>query len=116
MDPISVAFVDQVTLFSDFNRFFELLRPGFAPYDSNAFYMLEKSSKIILKTLIANLWTIFMSRMLLIQSLWVECKVCLSHAGGLRWQNPFLMIVQSAIKKPIMRRHLYDDHGLYAAC
>ena len=55
MDPISVAFVDQVTLFSDFNRFFELLRPGFAPYDSNAFYMLEKSSKIILKTLIANL-------------------------------------------------------------
>ena len=34
--------------------------------------------------------------MLLIQSLWVECKVCLSHAGGLRWQNLFLVTLQSA--------------------
>ena len=33
----------------------------------------------------------------LIQTLRVECKVCLSHAGGLRWQNLFLVIVQSAI-------------------
>ena len=32
-------------------------------------------------------------RMFPIQSLGVECKVCLSHAGGLRWQNLFLVIV-----------------------
>ena len=30
--------------------------------------------------------------MLLLQSHGVECKVCLSHAGGLRWQNLFLVI------------------------
>ena len=40
-DPISVAFIDQVALFSDFNRIFELHGPGFAAYDSIAFYMLE---------------------------------------------------------------------------
>ena len=32
-----VAFFDQVALFSDFNRSFELLGPGFAPYSSNVF-------------------------------------------------------------------------------
>ena len=32
-----------------------------------------------------------------IQSLEVECKVCLSHAGGLRQENLFLVIVESAI-------------------
>ena len=33
-DPVSVAFIDQVALFSDFNRLFELLGPDFAPYGS----------------------------------------------------------------------------------
>ena len=32
-----------------------------------------------------------------IQSLGGECEVCLSHVGGLRWQNQFLVIVESAI-------------------
>ena len=32
-----------------------------------------------------------------IQSLGVECEVCLSHAGDLRWQNLFLVIVERAI-------------------
>ena len=40
-DPISVALFDQVRLFSDFNRLFELLGPVFAPYSSNTFYILE---------------------------------------------------------------------------
>ena len=31
-------------------------------------------------------------RMLLIQSLWVERKVCLGHAGGLRCQNLFVTL------------------------
>ena len=35
-DPISVAWFDQVTLFSDFNRLFTFLGPGFSPYSSNA--------------------------------------------------------------------------------
>ena len=53
-DTISLAFFDQVPLFSDFNRLFELLGPVFVPCSSNAFYILEQSSKNILKTLIAN--------------------------------------------------------------
>ena len=53
-DPISVAYFDRVALFSDFNHLFELLGPGFAPYSSSAFYLLELSSKNILKTLTAN--------------------------------------------------------------
>ena len=32
-----------------------------------------------------------------IQSLAVECEVCLSNVGSLRWQNLFLVIVESAI-------------------
>ena len=32
-----------------------------------------------------------------IQSLGVECEVCLCHAGDLRWQNLFLVIVERAI-------------------
>ena len=40
-DPISVAFLDQVALFPDFNRLFELLGPSFARYSFNAFYILE---------------------------------------------------------------------------
>ena len=36
-----VAFFDQVALFSDFNRWFELLGPGFAPYSSNVFYIFR---------------------------------------------------------------------------
>ena len=35
--------------------------------------------------------------MLLIQNLWVDCKVCLRHAVDLRWKNLLLVIVQSAI-------------------
>ena len=43
-------------------------------------------------------------RVLLIQSLLVECKVCLSHAAGLRWQTDLLLvIVQSAIAKECAR-------------
>ena len=53
-DTISLAFFDQVPLFSDFNRLFELLGQDFVPCSSNAFYILEQSSKNILKTLIAN--------------------------------------------------------------
>ena len=45
-DLISVAFFDQVALFSDVNRLSELLGPGFstigfAPYVTNAFYTSE---------------------------------------------------------------------------
>ena len=40
-DPISVAFIDQVALFSDFNRLFKLLKWGFVPYGSNALYISE---------------------------------------------------------------------------
>ena len=36
-----VAFFHQVALFSDFNRSFELLGPGFAPYSSNVFYIFR---------------------------------------------------------------------------
>ena len=37
----SVGFIDQVSIFSDFIRLFELLGPGLTPYGSNAFYILE---------------------------------------------------------------------------
>ena len=40
-DTISVSFFKQVVLFSDFKGLFELPRPGFAPYSSNAFYILQ---------------------------------------------------------------------------
>ena len=53
-DPISVAYFNQVALFSDFNDLFELLGPGYAPFRSSAFYILELSSKNIFKTLAAN--------------------------------------------------------------
>ena len=53
-DPISVAFFDQVALFSDFNDLFELLEPGFSPYSSSTCYILHLSSKKILTTLTAN--------------------------------------------------------------
>ena len=53
-DPISVAYFDRVALFSDFKHLFWLLGPGFAPYSSSAFYILELSSKKIFKTLSAN--------------------------------------------------------------
>ena len=66
-----VAFFDLAALFSDFNHFFPLLGPGFAPYNSNAFYILEQSSKNISKMLFANVMNNFSFRklMLLIQSL-----------------------------------------------
>ena len=37
----SMGFIDQVAIFSDFIRLFELLGPGFTPYGSSAFYILE---------------------------------------------------------------------------
>ena len=40
-DPNSVAFFDQVALFPDSNGLFELLGPGFARYNCNAFYILK---------------------------------------------------------------------------
>ena len=40
-DPISVAFFNHVTFFSDINHLFQLLGSGFAPYSTNAFYILE---------------------------------------------------------------------------
>ena len=59
--------------------------------------------KDILKTLTANLWTIFVSKTYVSHTkpwsgMQTECKVCLSHARGLRWQNLFLVIVESAIQ------------------
>ena len=54
IDLLSVAFFDHAALFSDFNHFFPLLGPGFAPYSSNAFYILEQISKNISKMLFAN--------------------------------------------------------------
>ena len=51
---ISVAFFDQIALFSDFNHLFESLEPGFSPYSSSTFYILDLSSKKILTTLTAN--------------------------------------------------------------
>ena len=50
----SIGLIDQVAVFSDFIRLFELLGLGFTPYGSNAFYILELIPKIILKTLIVN--------------------------------------------------------------
>ena len=38
---MSVAFFDQAVVFSDFKHLFELLGPGFGPYSSSTFYMLE---------------------------------------------------------------------------
>ena len=40
-DPISAALFDQVASFSDLNHLCYLLGPGFAPYSSIAFYILE---------------------------------------------------------------------------
>ena len=57
--PISVAYFDRVALFSDFNHFILVTWPGFAPYSSSAFYILELSSKNTLKTLTTNLMNNF---------------------------------------------------------
>ena len=46
-DPILLAFIDQVALFSGFNQLFELLGTDFASYGGNTFYLLEQSSKIM---------------------------------------------------------------------
>ena len=96
---ISVAFFDHVALFSDFDHLFEWLGPGFAPYSSSAHYIIRIKFKNIVKNAPCQFYEQFScpERMLLIQSLWVECKVCLSHAGSLRWRNLFLVMVQSAI-------------------
>ena len=56
-------------------------------------------------------------RMFPIQSLGVECKVCLSHAGGLRWQNLFLVIVYnllawvSGLPEGVGERRFLDGGG-----
>ena len=50
----------QVTLISEFNGLFELL--GFTSYSSNPFYILEWSSKNILKMLITNFMNNFLVR------------------------------------------------------
>ena len=51
---------DQVALMSEFNGLFELL--GFTSYSSNPFYILEWSSKNILKMLITNFMNNFLVR------------------------------------------------------
>ena len=52
-DPILVAFFDRVSLFSDFNHLFELLHQVLFPIAVVPF-ILELSSKNILKSLTAN--------------------------------------------------------------
>ena len=83
-DPISVAFFDQVALFSDFNHLFWLIGPGFAPYRSSAFYILKLSSKKHFKKAHYEFYRQFScrKRMFHKQSVGVEWKVCLSHAGS----------------------------------
>ena len=61
-DPISVALFNQVALISEFNHLFELLGPGFTSYSSNPLYILEWSSRNILKTLITNFTNNFLVR------------------------------------------------------
>ena len=93
-DPISVAFFDQVTLFSDFNHLFELL---------DQVLLLIAVVPVIYWNYAKNAHCEFYEqfscrkRMFPIQSFGVEYKVCLRHAGGLIWQNLFLVIVESAI-------------------
>ena len=38
---LRIRFQYRLAIFSDFIRLFELLGPGFTPYGSNAFYILE---------------------------------------------------------------------------
>ena len=116
-DPISVAYFNQVALFSDFNDLFELLGPGFAPFRSSAFYILELSAKNILKTLAANSMNNFhvvlthvahtkpLSRM---QSL----SVSRGRSKVTKWapgQNLFLVIVQCAISKECARGGRWEE-------
>ena len=84
-DPNSVAFPDRVALFSVFNHLFELLDQVLLPIAVAPFYKLELCSKSILKFAHCELYEQFSCRkgMFPIQSLGVEYKVCLSHAGGL---------------------------------
>ena len=76
-DPILLAFFDRVALFSDFNHLFELLEQ----------VLLLLYFGILLKKHFKNAHCEFYEqfscrkRMFPIQSLGVECKVCLSHAG-----------------------------------
>ena len=83
-DPISVAFLDQVALFSDFHHFDELLGAGFAPYSSSAFYILEWNSKNILKTLTSNFMNNFD-----VGNAWCSSlsSFVWDTGGGLRRQN-----------------------------
>ena len=73
---VLAAFFNRVALFSDFNHLFELL---------DLLYI-----GIMLKKHFKNAHCEFYEqfscrkRMFPIQSLGVECKVCLSHSGGLR--------------------------------
>ena len=86
---VLVAFFDRVALFSVFDHLFESL---------DLLYI-----GIMLKKHFKNAHCEFYEqfscrkRMFPIQSFGVEYKVCLRHAGGLRWQNLFIVIVESAI-------------------
>ena len=84
-----------------FQPFIWVTGPGFAPYSSSDFYILELSSKKHFQNSHCEFYEQFScrKRMFPIQSLEVECEVCLNHAEGLRWQNLFLAIVESAINE-----------------
>ena len=81
-DRISVAFFDRVALFSDFNHLFELLDQVWLPIAVGAGIMLKNH----FKNAHCEFYEQFScrKRMFPIQSLGVESKVCLSHAGDLR--------------------------------
>ena len=85
-DPISVAFFDRVALFSDFNHLFELLDQVLLPIAVMPFIYWNYAQKKHFKNAHCEFYEQFSCRKCIfpIQSLGVECKVCLSHAGGLR--------------------------------
>ena len=84
-DPISVAFFDRVALFSDFNHLFELLDQVLLPLAVVPFIYWNYAQKHF-KNADCEFYEQFSCRKLMfpIQSLVVECKVCLSHAGDQR--------------------------------
>ena len=84
-DPISVAFFDRVTLFSDFKHLFELLNQVLLPIAVVPFIFGIKLKKHFKNTHCEVYEQLScQKRMFPIQILGVECEVCLSHAGGLR--------------------------------
>ena len=91
-DPISVAFFDRVALFSDFNHLFELLNQVLLPVAVVLLIYWNYAQKTLTACEFYEQFSC-RQRMFPLQSLGVECKVCLSHTGGLRRQNLFLVIV-----------------------